>query len=173
MSLRRQVYPALSLALLISGCSSCFGPRPDSKPRPLPSTEAKLPQQLERESEDLTPTLPTPPPRPIEEMGPEDALEAWIVAQEQGDFAWAMSYLVRSAHEDWKRLAEEMSPDDLISSALRTRDEDYKVQYEDSTLAVFYSEAAQLNLVLVRENDRWKIDPHKTDQMNLQAPPEE
>lgn len=153
---------ALALALtLLPGCGGSDSPGPDTPPPT--GTHVELPSATE--------PAPLPPldVTQAENLGPEDVVAAWITAQEEGDFGWAMSLLVESSHEEWMTMSDEMSTDDLISSGLQFRQDDYQLSFADDRLAVFWSDLSKLYLVVVREGKAWRIDPAKTDEMNHQA----
>lgn len=165
---------ALVLALAVAGCGGADATPPDPA---APSPAASPPVASAPPEATAPPTSPGPaaaPPRVDENadptrLSPEDTLEAWVTAQEEGDFGWAMTFLVESRQAEWEQAAEEMSTDDLIQSGLQFRDEDYQLEFTDSKLAVFWSSEAHLYLVMTREGDRWKVDPGQTDEMNQHA----
>lgn len=158
---------ALGLWFVPRGPSSVdmtAAPAADAPPPapPAPGEPAPIPAR---------PDLPEDPGATVELTTPEDTLEAWITAQEQGDFSWAASFVVKAQQEAFQQTVEEMSSDDLIAAGLQFRDEDYRLDFSDEKLAVFWSETARLYLVMQHEDDgRWRVDPAKSDEMNGQVP---
>jgi hypothetical protein len=149
--------PLLLLTATVGGC----GGSPPAAPPPTAIVSAPAPTQA-------TATTPLPPLDPTNPsvLGPEDVLEAWITAQEEGDFGWAMTFLSAAHQDHWLKMSDEMSTDDLISSGLQFRQDDYQLSFSDDHLTVFWSDDAKLYLVLTREVGGWKVDPDKTDEMN-------
>src|ERR1019366_1905863 len=59
---------------------------------------------------------------------PLGTLEAYIRAQENGDWAGTADYLTEAAQDDFNDATENMVEDDLIAAGLRFRDEAYKLE---------------------------------------------
>ncbi len=157
-------FPALCLGLALvfslQGCGDSGQEAPPLAPDPTHSSE--VPPDHEPSPQVSVANSPA-------FLDPEDTLEAWLQAQESGDFGWAMSYLVSTHHQAWQELSESMVEDDLISSGLQMRESDYLLNFKDDKLAVFWSKSAHLYLVMVKEDGYWRVHPHKTDEMNLEA----
>lgn len=154
---------AVLIALTLAGCGG--EERPDAPVTPPPPAATPVPSPDAPIEVENSPEPPTEDPA---KLGPVDVLEAFTSAQEAGDFGWAQSHVVSSARGQWDDLAEQMSEDDLISSGLAFREEDYQLDFQDEQLAVFWSSGARLYLVMSREDGAWRVDPKKTDEMNVQ-----
>lgn len=150
---------AVFLCLVLAGCGGGSELPPPSHESPTAVQATPAPAA----TEEALPPLNTEQP---DNLGPEDVLEGWITAQEQGDFGWAMTFLTESHKEKWLTLSDEMSGDDLTSSGLQFRQDAYALSFADDRLAVFWSDTAKLYLVMTREASGWKIDPDRTDEMN-------
>lgn len=165
---------AVVLALLVAGCGggqSSAGEPPGGATSPSPVAPVATPEATE-EPTDAPPeevvNATTPPTEDPATLGPLDVLEAFTQAQEAGDFGWAQSHVVESARHDWDELAAQMSEDDLVSAGLAFREEAYRLDFQDEKLAVFWSDVSRLHLVMTREDGAWRIDPRKTDEMNVE-----
>ncbi len=96
-------------------------------------------------------------------------LKTYIRAQESADWAGVADCLTEAAQDEFDSATEDLSEDDLVETGLRTRQEDYRLESADQTTAIFWSRAAKLYLVMTRENGQWRIDPFRTDQLNLEG----
>ena len=159
---------AALLAMLVVGCGG--EEPPDASPTPAPTAGA--PDPTPDATEDGEPievvNATAPPTQDPATLGPDDVLEAFTQAQEAGDFGWAQSHVIGSARDEWDELSQQMSSDDLVSAGLAFRQENYQLDFQDEKLAVFWSASARLYLVMVREDGAWRIDPRKTDEMNVE-----
>jgi len=148
-----------ALALLAAGCGGGEEPPPPV----VLATDTPAPVEIP-----VDPTFAPPAPDEAVAMGPEDTLAAWIAAQEAGDFGWTMSLVVEEQREAFQQAVDEMATDDLISSGLQFRDEAYALEFQDQKMALFWSDAAKLYLVMTHEDGEWRVDPARTDEMNAQ-----
>lgn len=166
MGTSRRLAPLL--ALLVVACGG--GERPEAAPTPPPPAAHPSPAPAASGGEDpvVVSNATAPPTEDPTELGPLDVLEAFTAAQEAGDFGWAQSHVVSTARGEWDELAQQMSEDDLVSSGLAFRQEDYQLDFHDERMAVFWSSSSRLHLVMTREDGAWRIDPRKTDEMNVE-----
>ncbi len=189
---------ALGLSLVLSslpGCGGAGGEDPgtaaaageEAGPEPIPvppdpsgATASTEPHEEVAEEGRDEPLVPppgaAPPPEPTftpedeTTLSPEETLAAWIAAQEAGDSGWALRYVVESQHEAAAAAMDQLASEDLVASGLQFREEDYRLDFRDDHLAIFWSSVAHLYLVMVKDGDgRWKLDPSRTDEMNAEA----
>jgi len=92
---------------------------------------------------------------------------AFIISQENADYVTVCDLVTKDSRASFEQVLNQLEKDDLIATGLQFRQEDYKLQENTDDLAIFYSEASQQYLVMVKEDGLWKIDPKKSDQMNL------
>ncbi len=163
---------AALLALLCAPLTACGSPEPQ------PAATAEEPQSASAEDPSETAdsnSVPASAPAtagpavPAPAGSPEAALETYIRAQEVADWAETADCLTTKAQDDFDDATENMDEDDLIEAGLRMREENYRLDSSDESTAIFFSRKASLYLVMTREDARWKVDPHRTDQMNLEG----
>lgn len=135
-------------------------PPADSAP---PAEAATSPASVE--GEDATPVSTA---STADDGTPAGALEAYIRAQEFADWSTTADYLADASQDDFDEASEEMDDEDLIETGLRFREEDYHLDSSDDSIAIFYSKKVSQYLVMTREDGRWRVDPRRTDAMNLE-----
>lgn len=113
-----------------------------------------------------TPRRPDLRPAKPEEWTPTQTLEAFIQAQESGEVEAVRDLLVKEARAEFDEMSARMSRDDLIATGLRFEQERYRLEETKTDTATFYAASSALYLVMVREENRWRLDPKRTDRVN-------
>ena len=97
----------------------------------------------------------------------ESVVDAFIEAQEQGDREGILDFIVARDRKTFKEVLQGLDDSDIVATGLQFREENYQLEELSDDMAIFWSPSAKLYLVLVLEEDTWRIDPGKTDEMNI------
>jgi hypothetical protein len=105
-------------------------------------------------------------PAQASDWTPEETVEAFIEAQERGDAAAAGAMITIEARSEFEETTRSMEHDDIVAAGLQFRQEKYRLEESAATSAIFYSTGSALYLAMTREENRWRVDPLRTDQLN-------
>lgn len=111
-------------------------------------------------------TEPRVRPAQPDRWTPVETLEAFIEAQESGDTAAVVEFIVKDAREDYEESTRGMNHDDMVAAGLMSREQKYRLEETREDGAIFYSPVSALYLAMSREDGRLKIDPKRTDKLN-------
>jgi hypothetical protein len=118
----------------------------------------------------LHPRPQAPKPRGPQDWSPAETLEAFIRAQENGDLDKTKSFVAKAAQAEFAEASHGMTKDDLVATGLQFRGDQYQVEEVGKVVATLYSAHAALYMGMTKEEGRWKVDPHRTDILNREAP---
>ena len=99
----------------------------------------------------------------------EEALDAFITAQENGDRDSVLDLVVSEHRQAFKTILDGLEHNDIVATGLQFRQEEYRLEETTEQMAIFWSEGSKLYLVMYREDGIWRIDPKRTDEMNADS----